>query len=204
MDPASGLLQGPINHQHHVSEGNTETWETAPASQSEECNSLADAATSSSSGLLSILAPLVVNLYQAALTLRDGVSFSLITQCFPQVQGSTKAYLSSKPGKAPIVMLPKLGQAHAALSQVEGPSRARGRTFKEVRMYRRQQGRMQSAQRQLAYNRAIVAVNVLHALCSQESCTKVREAVLQALLNRVYQQVPDTDKIFPSPAIMHR
>lgn len=168
----------------------------------------------SNSDVLPILAPLVSSLYAAAPTLREGITFSLITQCFPQMQGSVSGNAklhgsvstSKSAGKSGSgsghILLPALGQAHAALSQTEGPARPQGRTFKEDRLYRRQLGRTRAAQRQLAYNRAFVAVNVLLALCQGHS--QVSEAVLQALLGRIYQQLADSDKIFPSPAIMHR
>lgn len=150
----------------------------------------------------------VSELFCSAPSLRETITCTLLAHCFPQLTGFHQTTLSSvassKARKG--IRLPPLGKALPSLINSEEATEnscAIGyRSRAPNRVKRRQQARVNAYYRQIAYNKASIALEILHALCLQY--VVVSDSVLQSVFNRIYQQLTESIKVFPSPGIILR
>jgi hypothetical protein len=161
-------------------------------------------------------------LFESAPYMRESITTVLISFCFPQHQGNVHGSTlssSSKVGSTTAAVaksgislnvsaaLPPLAgslrfmsacddemsgwRTSAAAASVAGLS-----VVQDVRDYKHDQYRSRGKATQLAFAKALAAVSVLDKLCV--SYPTVGEVVLQAILSRIYQQLTDNEKLFPS------
>ena len=132
----------------------------------------------------------------------------MLAHCFPQVSGFTPTSsqntirMTKHQKKGADILLPPLGKALASVVSIEECNGIVGRNRPPNRLRRRQQARSQAQQRQIAYSKACVALEILRALSAEY--TAVGDAVLQSVFNRIYQQLTESIKVFPSPGILLR